>query len=827
MKKFLLFAFCLAYVFIVNAGPVSEKQALEKARQFMPGKSFSMSNTASHARTDNAGVTPYYIFNAGDNGGFVIVSGDDRTKAILGYSDNGAIDVNNLPDNVEGWLDYYAAAISSLGDSPVESGTRTQASRGNIAPLIQTTWGQGSPYNGQCVFDGDQCVTGCVATAMAQVVNYYQYPNKVAAIDGYELYNYDDNGNITSVRYHIPALSSTTLDWKNICDSYGYYDERTDAQKAAVATLMRYCGQSVQMSYGPSSSGAVTGYIARSLVQYFGYAEGVQMLYRSSYETDEEWENIIYQELSGKHPIVYSGRREGSGHAFVVDGYKDGLYHVNWGWSGSCDGYFELTVMNATPERVYNMNHGAIIGARPLVGKVKLSKTKATIATGKTLTLKATVSPEELLDKSVTWKSSNKKVATVTSKGKVKGVAAGTATITCTSQVTGAKATCKVTVGSVTLSKSEAIVKKGKTLTLKATVLPSTDTSVTWESSDEKVATVTSAGKVKGVKAGTATITCTSKATGLKATCQVTVGLVCLNKYKMTLKKGKTETLTPTVYPKSLEDKSVTWTSSNTKVATVTAEGKVKGVKTGTATITCTSNATGLSRSCEVTVVNLTLDQYEVTVKKGKTVTLTATVYPTTLEDKSVTWESSDTKIATVTSAGKVKGVRVGTATITCTSVATGLSRTCKVTVGYVKLDKTTASMEKGKTVTLTATVYPSTLEDKSVTWESSDKSIATVTSAGKVKGIKAGTATITCTSVATGLSTTCTVTVKATSSSRSVDGDDDDVTGIENIEDAPALAEPYDVYDLSGRKVRHQVTSLDGLPNGIYIVNGKKVLKK
>ena len=749
MKKYLLFAFCLAYVFIVNAGPVSEKQALEKARQFMPGKSFSVSNISSHARTDNAGVTPFYIFNAGNNAGFVIVSGDDRTKVILGYSDNGAIDVNHLPDNVEGWLDYYAEAISSLGDGPVTVKSEPQtAKRKNIAPLVQTTWGQGSPYNGQCVFDGDQCVTGCVATAMAQVVNYYQYPNKVAAIDGYELYNYDDNWNITSVRYHIPALSATTLDWKNICDTYGYYDERTDAQKAAVATLMRYCGQSVQMDYGPSSSGAVTEYVASALVQYFGYAEGAQALYRSDYETDEEWENIIYQELSGKHPIVYRGRRTSGGHAFVVDGYKDGLYHVNWGWSGSCDGYFQLNVMDATPDRVYNMNHGAIIGVRPLVGKVKLSKTKATIETGKTLTLKPTVSPEELLDKSVTWKSSNKKVATVSSKGKVTGVAAGTATITCTSAVTGAKATCKVTVGSITLNKSEAIVKQGKTLTLKATVLPSTDTSVTWESSDEKYVTVTADGKVKGVKVGRATVTCTSKATGLKATCQVTVGLVSLNKYKMTLKKGKTETLTPTVYPKSLEDKSVTWTSSNTKIATVTADGKVKGVKTGTATITCTSNATGLSRSCEVTVVNLTLDQYEVTVKKGKTVTLTPTVYPSTLEDKSVTWESSDTKIATVTSAGKVKGIRVGTATITCTSVATGLSRTCKVTV-------------------------------------------------------------------------------IASTASRSLDGDDDDVTGIETIEEAPALAEPYDVYDLSGRKVLNQTTTLDGLPEGVYIVNGKKMLKK
>ena len=134
----------------------------------------------------------------------------------------------------------------------------------------------------------------------------------------------------------------------------------------------------------------------------------------------------------------------------------------------------------------------------------------------------------------------------------------------------------------------------------------------------------------------------------------------------------------------------------------------------------------------------------------------------------------------------------------------------------------------KGKTVTLKATVYPSSLTDKTVTWESSNTAVATVSTAGKVKGIKAGTATITCTSVATGLSTTCKITVTASSGTRSIEGDDDDdTTGIDELNVDPAEVQPFDVYDLSGRKVAHQVTSLEGLPNGIYIVNGKKMLKK
>jgi uncharacterized protein YjdB len=541
-----------------------------------------------------------------------------------------------------------------------------------------------------------------------------------------------------------------------------------------------------------------------------------------------------------------------------------------------------------------------------VVPKVKLSKNEATIEKGKTLTLKATVTPETLTDKTVTWKSSNTAVATVTSAGKVTGVKAGTATITCTSKATGAKATCKVTISYVKLDQVETVVEKGKTVTLSATVYPSSlsDRSVTWKSSNTAVATVTSAGKVKGVKAGKATITATSKETGLKATCEVTVGYVKLDQAEAVIEKGKTLTLTATVYPSSLTDKTVTWESSDTKVATVSSAGKVKGVKAGTATITCTSKATGLKTTCTVTVGYVKLDKTEAVIEKGKTLTLKATVYPSALTDKGVTWKSSDTKIATVSTSGKVKGVKAGTATITCTSKATGLKTTCTVTVGYVKLDKTEATLLKGNTLTLKATVYPSSLSDKSVTWKSSNKAVATVTSAGKVTGVKAGTATITCTSKATGLKATCkvtvengkvtlnktevrvqkgkTVTLKATVTPTSLK--DKSVTwkssntkiatvtaegkvkgikagtatitctsnatgkkatctvtvlqsmvslpfnGDELMEDQemdnPGVEEPFDVYDLNGRMVKSQVTSLDGLPRGIYIINGKKVMK-
>ena len=311
-------------------------------------------------------------------------------------------------------------------------------------------------------------------------------------------------------------------------------------------------------------------------------------------------------------------------------------------------------------------------------------------------------------------------------------------------------------------------------------------------------------------------------------------GKVKLNKTELSIQKDKTETLIPKFSPASYPDQSVTWKSSDKSVVLVTSAGKIKGLKAGTATITCTSASTGTKAKCKVTVVDggVKLNKTKATIEKGKTVTLTATVTPSTLSDKSVTWKSSNKKVATVSSKGKVKGVKAGTATITCTSKATGLSATCEVTVGYVKLDQTEVTVKKGKTVTLKATVYPSSLEDRSVTWKSSNKKVAKVTSKGKVKGVKAGTATITCTSKATGLKTTCKVTVTAAAGSRSLEGDgDDELTGIEEVTErlteSPAVAEPFDVFDLGGRKVLHQVTSLDGLPDGIYIVKGKKILKK
>ena len=302
-------------------------------------------------------------------------------------------------------------------------------------------------------------------------------------------------------------------------------------------------------------------------------------------------------------------------------------------------------------------------------------------------------------------------------------------------------------------------------------------------------------------------------------------GKVELSKSMAIIEKGKTFTLKATVAPSYLGDKSVRWESSDKNIATVSSNGKVKGIKTGTAIITCTSIATGASAACNVTVGHVKLSQYELVAEKGKIMKLKAAVYPSSLEDRSVTWTSSESKIVKVASNGMLKGVKAGTATITCTSNATGLSASCEVLVGYVKLSQYELVAEKGKIMKLKAAVYPSSLEDRRVTWTSSDSKIVKVASNGMLKGVKAGTATITCTSNATGLSASCIVTVlQSPKSVLRSQGVADMVTSFNEIESS-VDTEPFDVYDLSGP--RRQVTSLDGLPNGIYIVNGKKILKK
>lgn len=334
-KRFILLCVCGFLGITAFATEITEQEALKKAQHFMAGKKFI--RKAANRRASSNKQRAFYVFNVQEKGGFVIVSGDDRTPDILGYADKGALDVENAPCNVKWLLSCYEKTIDSLRlvqddvSAPRKRAARRSAERAEIAPMITTHWGQGAPYNNMCPeVNGDKCLTGCVATAMAQIMNYHKWPQgNTAAIDAYTT---------SSQGINVTALEASTFDWNNMKDEY-YNVSTTDAEKEAVAKLMRYCGQAVNMDYGLEASGASTTPVSFS--QTFGYSKSVTRILPQSF-TPEELGNAIYEELENKRPILYSGHSASSGHAFIVDGYKDSYYHVNWGWNGDSDGYFTL-----------------------------------------------------------------------------------------------------------------------------------------------------------------------------------------------------------------------------------------------------------------------------------------------------------------------------------------------------------------------------------------------------------------------------------------------------------------------------------------------------
>ena len=345
------------------------------------------------------------------------------------------------------------------------------------------------------------------------------------------------------------------------------------------------------------------------------------------------------------------------------------------------------------------------------VSRITLSaSTGLTLTKGQTQKLTATVAPANATNQAVTWKTSDKNVATVSPSGLVTAKSAGTATITCTAQDgSGVKATCKVTVtvpvSGIQLSQTSAALTVGDTLTLTKTIYPSdaTNQAVTWTSSSDAVASVDSNGKITAKTAGSAVITCKSVSdNSVVGICNVTVkakvqtpseikvNKITLNKTTASVTKGKTLQLTATVTPGNATKKEVKWSTSNKNVAMVSTSGLVTAKSAGTATITCTAqDGSGVKATCKITVKNpvvkvtkVTLNKTTATLAPKETLTLKATVTPTNATNKAVTWKSSNTKIATVSSSGKVTAKAAGTVTITCRAKdGSGKKATCKITV--------------------------------------------------------------------------------------------------------------------------------------------------
>lgn len=358
-QKLSLLINLLLFAAVIQAAPVSKTEAQKKAQQFVSGKLAAARGTSTpDLQLATADGDNYYVFNVSGQQGFVIVSGDDRAPEILGYSDEGQFDAANIPSNMKAWLQGYADEIQSLKNMPEVAGARSAAirkaaTRTSISPLLNTLWDQHAPFNNY--LEGN--LTGCVATAMAQVMFFHKWPvEQTQAIPSYSGHN---------------SLDPTTFDWDNMKNVYSG-TESADANNA-VANLMKYCGYSVEMNYGTSGSSAATENVPIALVKYFDYDAAAKYVYRSEYSYSE-WIALLYTELLNKRPVVMGGQSSGGGHAFVCDGYdEEDFFHINWGWSGSSNGYYRLSMLTPSSQGAggssssdgYNISVGAAIGVQP------------------------------------------------------------------------------------------------------------------------------------------------------------------------------------------------------------------------------------------------------------------------------------------------------------------------------------------------------------------------------------------------------------------------------------------------------------------------------
>lgn len=364
------------------ADQVTAEKARQQAQTFLNSR-IASGNGPRHA----PGVTPQlmqekqvsglYVFNVSNDGGFIIVSNDDCALPILGYSDSGTLDPDHMPDNMRAWLQGYADEIAWAKehhfvsvDGPTAHHTAhiNKAPKVAIAPLLTTTWNQGTPYNDLCpeYTSGEKSVTGCVATAMAQVMKYNRYANMTAGLPAYDK-DYNDTPCVP-----VGALEATTFRWDDMIDDYRITNNTpnyTDEQASAVAELMHYCGSSVKMNYGESSA-ANTAEVATALKNYFGYSETTSYEDRSFYSY-ANWINLLYNELNQGRAMVYSGQSNGGGHAFVCDGYDtEDYFHINWGWDGMSDSYFKLSALDPDAQGIggssstdgFNYGQGAVVG---------------------------------------------------------------------------------------------------------------------------------------------------------------------------------------------------------------------------------------------------------------------------------------------------------------------------------------------------------------------------------------------------------------------------------------------------------------------------------
>ena len=365
MKRLLHIQFLLVLLLALGYSPLQAKritqwQAQQQAYSFwgkqMPQKAKAKSRTATTASPSDA----YYVFN-NDAGGFVIIAGDDAVTPVLGYTSTGSFDAENLPDGLKDLLKSYERQIAALGDSYVANQTATRTGFTGENLLNTAKWNQNAPFN---KYTPNNYVTGCVATAGAIVMKHHGYPAK-----GTGSHSYTWNGKTLTANFELG------YDWANMPAQYNGNDAAFDG----VARLMADLGVAVEMQYNKDGSGAYIGNLVTALQKYYGYSKLSHLMAIEDVGA-EAWNGRLRDEIDANRPVLYaaSDPNTGGGHAFVIDGYKDESFSVNWGWGGYCDGFYKIGALNPESEGnptgdKYNVGQSAVFGMEPSGGMEKVS----------------------------------------------------------------------------------------------------------------------------------------------------------------------------------------------------------------------------------------------------------------------------------------------------------------------------------------------------------------------------------------------------------------------------------------------------------------------
>lgn len=384
MKKHFTFLAAFSVIAMGISGktltPEEALARLNSSRQLTPA--VTMKNAGSfdlaYTAADESGEPAVYLFSGKADGGYLVLPADDLAAPVLGYSESVVTDVSStgMPPQMRWWLDEYSRQIQVMRDNPDKPyapapRAATTTERTPISPLCSTKWGQGAPFNQFCpVVDGQTSITGCGATALAQVLKYHRWPAKG---EGTGVCS-DVNGN-----YYTMDLGEVTFDWENMPD---FYTESSSSQEnEAVALLMKACGYAIGMEYSPNWSNSSTTNIAAALRNNFGYAKSVKACQLSHYGM-EIWEQMLYDNLAKIGPVIYRGNSlTDGGHIFVCDGYAtDGYFHFNWGWNGAYDGYFRLSAMNPYVSYSGMENGGFAQGQWAILGICKPSETSEPVS---------------------------------------------------------------------------------------------------------------------------------------------------------------------------------------------------------------------------------------------------------------------------------------------------------------------------------------------------------------------------------------------------------------------------------------------------------------